>query len=89
MAREEVKRSLHFMLKVVVADSMGDALVVAVASEEVTKAEEADVDVGVVATAGQNPIFPPDHTLIRSGRFLAIMRRARYFISTIKLNRAR
>ena len=68
---------------------MGDALVVAVASEEVTKAEEADVDVGVVATGGKNPILPPDHTLIRSGRFLAIMRRARYFLPKINLNRAR
>ena len=57
MAGEEVKRSHHFMLKVVVVDVPGEALVEAVTEEEVAPAEEAKVDVEVVVTGGQNPIL--------------------------------
>ena len=57
MAREEVERSLHFMLKVVVADATGDASFVATAAEEVATAEEAEVDVRVVASVGRKPIL--------------------------------
>ena len=38
---------------------------------------------------GENPIFQPDHTLTRSGIFLATMIRSRYLLSAIKMNRAR
>ena len=86
MAREEVKRSLNFMLKVVVEDVTGGALVAAVMEEEVATSEEAEVDVEVVAAGEKNPILLPDQTLTRNGRFLANMRRARYLISTINLN---
>ena len=58
-------------------------------AEEVATSDEAEVDVDVVASGEKNPIFPPDHTLIRNGRFLATMRRARYFLSAIKMNHAR
>ena len=49
MSREEGKRSLNFMLKVVVADATEDAWVVAFAAEEVATSEEAELDVEVVA----------------------------------------
>ena len=89
MAREEVERSQHFMLKIVVMDDMGDALVATVAEERVATAKEANVDAEVVVAGRRKPIFPPDHILTRSGIFLAMMRRARYFLSAIKLNYAR
>ena len=87
MIREEFKRSLHFMLKVVVVDTTGKYLVVSVVAENVTTADEAKVDVGAVAIGGQSPILPQDHTLPRSARFLATMRRTRYFLSAINVNR--
>ena len=76
MAREEVGRSLNFMLKVLVADATGDVLVTSVAEEEVAtseeeeeaeEAEEAEVYLGVVAAGERNLILPPYHTLTRSG----------------------
>ena len=82
MAREEVGRSLNFMLKVLVADATGEVLVTAVAEEEVAtsdeeeeaeeaeeveEAEEAEVYLGVVAAGERNLILPPFHTLTRSG----------------------
>ena len=73
MANEEVKRSLHFMIKVVVADATGEALVEAFAEEEVATAEEAGVDVEVAAAGRQNPVFLSDNTLTRSMLFLAMM----------------
>ena len=66
-----------------------DALVAVIAAEEVATAEEAEVDVGVVASGGRNLIFLPDHTLNRSERFLATLRRARYLIFAININRTR
>ena len=87
MAREEVKRSLHFMLKVVMVDVTGDASVTTVAAEEVATAEEAMVEVEVEAAGGQNPILTLDPTLIRSGCFLATIRRESYFLSVIKFKR--
>ena len=55
------------------ANSTGDALVAVVV------AEEAKVDMQVVAAGGRNPIFPPNHTLTKSGLLLDTKRRARYF----------
>ena len=52
MAREEIKRSLHFMLKLVVADVTGGASVAAVTEEEVVTIDESEVDLGIVATGG-------------------------------------
>ena len=89
MAMEEFKRSLYFMLNIVAAYSKGDTFFAEVAEKEVATEEEAQVDVEVVASGGQNPIFLTDHTLTRNGRFLATMRRERNFLSEIKLNRAR
>ena len=42
----------------------------------------------VVAAGERNPILPPYHTLIRNGRFLDAMRRARYLLSAVNLNGA-
>ena len=89
IVREEVKRSLYFMLKVVVADAMEDSLVTAVAVEEAATAEEAKVDLEVVVEGEQNLIFPPDNTLTRNWRFLATIIRARYLLSAMNLNLAR
>ena len=88
MAMEEVKISLHLILKVGVADDTGDALVTAFAAEEAAIAEKEEVDMVVVAAGGQNPIFPPDNTLTRNGRFLAAIKRARYLLSAINMNHA-
>ena len=89
MSREEVERSLYFILKVVVSETVGNALVVAVVAEEVEMEEEAELDKEVVAAGQRNPILSPDYTLTRNGRFLAMMRKARYFLSAINMNRAR
>ena len=86
MARAEVERSLHFMLKVVVADATGGALVATVAAEEFVTADEAEVDMEVVVVGERNRILPPNHTLTSNGRLSDTMRRARYLLSTIKLN---
>ena len=85
-AREKVKISLHFMLKVVVEDSIGEVLVMVVASEEVAMAE---VDVEVMASGGHKRILPSHHKLTSNGRFLAMMKRATYLLSAINLNHAR
>ena len=83
---------MHFMLKVVVADATGGALVASVsavttvAAEEFVTADEAEVDMEVVVVGERNRILPPNHTLTINGRLSATMRRARYFLSTIKLN---
>ena len=86
MAREEVKRSKHFMLKVVIVDTTVAASVAAVAAEYVAIAEDTKVDVEVVVAGGLNSILLPDHTLNRSGLFLATMRRVRYLLSAINMN---
>ena len=83
---------MHFMLKVVVADATGGALVASVsavttvAAEEFVTADEAEVDMEVVVAGERNRILPPNHTLTSNGRLSATMRRARYLLSTIKLN---
>ena len=89
MKREEVERYINFMLKVVVEDATGGASVVVVTAEEAATVEGAKVDVEVSVEGGLNPIFQPYNILTRSGRFLAMTRRARYLLSTINLNRAR
>ena len=89
MARAEVERSMHFMLKVVVADATGGALVAAVATvaaEEFVTADEAEVDMEVVVVGERNRILPPNHTLTSNGRLSDTKRRARYLLSTIKVN---
>ena len=86
MARAEVERSMHFMLKVMVTDATGGALVATVAAEEFVTADEAEVDMEVVVVGEQNRILPSNHTLTSNGRLSATMRRARYLLSTIKLN---
>ena len=70
-------------------DATGDALVAAVLEEYVATAEEAKVYMEVALIGGKNLILPSDNTLVGSGRFLANMRRARYYLTVINLNRSR